>query len=308
MIDLVVLIATHGRDALLARTLESVAACRLPDSFRAVVVVENGGRAGAEQVVRDAPPALNAQYLFEPQGNKSRALNTALASSGDELVVFLDDDVRVPEGLLEFYANAAEAEGRQAFFGGPVEADYEAPPPGWLVPFLPPSARGWRPPDAAALNAKPFFLGFNWAAFAPALREIGGFDERLGPGSIVGIGDESDVQRRLGAAGYRAVSVPDAIVHHWVPRTRCSPEWTLARVYRSGVRTGWLKPPAQGPRVAGYPLLLLTRVASQWLRRLPSAGAAPEARFAAQASYERQRGVLRGAMLRDRDRAAADVR
>lgn len=303
--NLVVVLATHQREDLLARTLASLADCRRPNGYRGVLVAENGRRGDAERVVGKAPAALAAHYLFEPVGNKCRALNAALARIDDGLVVFLDDDVRVVPELLEVYAAAACNAGPQCFFGGPVQPDYEEPPPEWLTEFLPPSARPWSP-DESQLATKPFFLGFNWAASARDLRSIGGFDERLGPGTDVGIGDESDVQRRLAAAGGRAVCVPQALVHHWVPRVRCSPEWALERAYRSGVRSGWLKADYRGPTIGGYPLVLVKRVAGQWLRStLSQPGGAPGERFAAHATYARQRGVLRGVMLRRRDRAAA---
>jgi GT2 family glycosyltransferase len=299
-----VVIATHGRGDLLARTFASVAQCERPQGFRGTIVVENGGRGEAERIVREAPGVLEARYLFEPVGNKSRALNAALARITDGLVVFLDDDVRVGPDLLEVYAAAARRAGRGRFFGGPVSPDYEAAPPEWLTAFLPPSARRWCP-DEAELATRPFFLGFNWAAFADDLRRVGGFDERLGPGSDVGIGDESDVQRRLAAAGVTAVCVPQALVHHWVPRARCSPEWALERAYRTGVRSGWLKGDIAGPTIAGYPLHLVKRVAGSWLRRqAPQFGRGPCERFAVHVTYQRQRGVLRGVMLRRRDRIA----
>jgi GT2 family glycosyltransferase len=299
-----VVLATRERDELLARTLTSLAQCRLPASFAGTLVVENGTRAGAERVVGEAAASLEARYLFEPAGNKSRALNAALAHIDDGLIVFLDDDVRPAAEVIEAYAAAARATGPGYFFGGPVEPDYEAPPPDWLTGFLPPSARPWCPDDAQ-LAAKPFFLGFNWAAFASDLRLVGGFDERLGPGTDVGIGDESDLQRRLVASGLTAVCVRQALVHHWVPRVRCSPEWALQRAYRSGIRNGWLKQEDTGPAIAGYPLRLVKRVAGQWLRRhLVQPGRGPGERFAAQAQYHRQRGVLRGVMLRRRERAA----
>ena len=299
-----VVLATREREELLARTLTSLAQCRRPAGFAGTLVVENGTRGDTERVVREAAGWLEARYLFEPAGNKCRALNAALAQIDDGLVIFLDDDVRLTPEVLESYATAASAAGTGCFFGGPVEPDYEAAPPEWLTAFLPPSARHWCP-DEAQLTTKPFFLGFNWAAFAGDLRRGGGFDERLGPGTAVGIGDESDLQRRLAAAGVTAICVPQALVHHWVPRPRCSPEWALQRAYRSGVRSGWLKGEAAGPAIAGYPLVLVTRVARQWLRRhLPRPGWGPGERFAAHARYQRQRGVLRGVMLRRLERAA----
>jgi GT2 family glycosyltransferase len=299
-----VVLATRERGDLLARTLTSLAQCRLPAGFAGTLVVENGTRGDAERVVREARASLGARYLFEPAGSKSRALNAALAHIEDGLIVFLDDDVRPAAKVIEAYATAARATGTGCFFGGPVEPDYEAPPPEWLTAFLPPSARHWCP-DESQLTTRPFFLGFNWAAFASDLRRVGGFDERLGPGTEVGIGDESDLQRRLVAAGLSAMCVPQALVHHWVPRVRCSPEWALQRAYRTGIRSGWLKQDDTGPAIAGYPLRLVKRVAGQWLRRhLLMPGRGPGERFAAQATYQRQRGVLRGVMMRRRERAA----
>jgi GT2 family glycosyltransferase len=299
-----VVLATREREDLLARTLTSLAQCRLPAGFAGTLVVENGVRGRAEQIVREADSALRARYAFEPAGNKSRALNAAVSQIEDGLIIFLDDDVRLAPEVLESYASAAHLTGPGCFFGGPVEPDYEAAPPDWLTAFLPPSARQWCPDDSQ-LATKPFFLGFNWAAFATDLRLAGGFDERLGPGTAVGIGDESDLQRRLVRAGVTAMCVPEALVHHWVPRVRCSPEWALQRAFRSGVRNGWLKGAEMGPTIAGYPLVLLKRVAGQWLRgHLPRRDRGPGERFAVLAKYQRQRGVLRGVMLRRRERSA----
>jgi len=295
---LFVVLATRARDYLLARTLDSLARCRRPESFGGTFVVENGERGDTARVVRAAPAWLAVHHFFEPAANKSRALNCALSAIDDGLIVFLDDDVRLAPEVLEAYDSAAR-EGTGRFFGGPVEPDYEEPPPEWLREFLPPSARGWKPRDLAQLSARPFFLGFNWAAFARDLRRVGGFSERFGPGSDIGAGDESDVQRRLAAAGVQAVYVREALVHHWVPRVRCSPEWTLQRAYREGVRRGAVKAAEiPGPFVAGYPLGLVRRTAKSWLRaNVRRLSGEIRERFAAQVTYHRHRGVLHGAAL-----------
>ena len=298
--DIFVVIATREREALLARTLASLAECRRPEGFAGTLVVENGRRAGTERVVQTAAATLGARYLFESAGNKSKALNTALAQIDEGLVVFLDDDVRVGPDLLEVYAEAARRVGAGQFFGGPVEADYEDAPPDWLIEFLPASARGWQPHDPAEVKLKALFLGFNWAAFASDLRRVGGFSERLGPGSDAGVGDERDMQLNLVAAGLEAQYVPQALVHHWVPRDRCSPQWALERAYRNGVRRGLVTPEGRETLTfAGYPLVLIRRTIGKWLRfQVRRLGGDRGRQFAAQFKYHRQRGVLRGAMLR----------
>ena len=300
-----VVLATREREELLARTLASLAQCRRPEGFRGTLVVENGLRGGAERVVREAAATLEARYLFESVGNKSLALNAAMAQIDEGLVVFLDDDVRVVPDLLELYAAAARRAGPGQFFGGPVAPDYEEAPPDWLIKFLPASARGWRPDDPSQAITRPFFLGFNWAAFAGDLRRVGGFSEHLGPGSDAGVGDESDMQRRLVTAGLRAMCVPQALVYHWVPRDRCSPEWALQRAYRNGISSGLLKQEnAVGPTIAGYPLVLVKRTVESWVRSQMRLDGQRGERFAAQLKYQRQRGVLRGVLLRCRARAA----
>ena len=291
---IVVVIATSGRQRLLERTLASLTQCRIPEGFEATIVVENGSRSGADQVVQQAASVLKARYLFEPKGNKSRALNVALREAGDALLVFLDDDVRAGAALLESYATAASAAGRGHFFGGPVAPEYEETPPAWLLKFLPPSARGYDSPP----TTRKWFLGFNWAAYGDDLKRVGGFDERLGPGGICGgIGDETELQMRLRAVGLNARYVPDALVHHWIPRDRCSPEWGLRRQYSDGVVTALL---------TNTPLTLF-RAATAGCVRAFFQGVERDtiARFAARHELRRNLGIIRGILLRRRYRRLA---
>jgi GT2 family glycosyltransferase len=295
-------IATHDRRELLERTLYSLAQCRIPAGFGGTLVVENGARVGTEEIVRRAPPALGARYLFEPVGNKSRALNLALQATDDGLIIFLDDDVRMAPTLLESYVRSAVVAGRSHFFGGPVAPDYEQAPPQWLVKFLPLSARGWTPDDLASVASKPFFLGFNWAAYSDDLKRVGGFNEQFGPGAVTGsVGQEGEMQRRLGAAGVAATFVPEAMVHHWVPRDRCSAEWALERAYRDGIRMGLLR--AHGTQIATlYDMLgLVKQAGTSWIgAQMKRLNTDPATLFAAQFRYRRRLGTLRGMMLKSR--------
>jgi glycosyltransferase involved in cell wall biosynthesis len=298
-------IATHDRRELLERTLASLAQCRIPAGFGGTLVVENGRRAGAEEIVRQAPPSLGARYLFEPVGNKSRALNLALRATDDGLIIFLDDDVRMVPTLLESYVQSAVVAGRGHFFGGPVAPDYEQAPPQWLVKFLPLSARGWTPDDPASVASKPFFLGFNWAAYTDDLKRVGAFNEQFGPGAVTGsVGQEGEMQRRLVAAGVAARFVPEAIVHHWVPRDRCSADWALERAYRDGIRMGLLRANRTQIATVRELLWLVKQAGTSWLgAQAKRLNTDPAALFAAQFTYRRRLGTLRGTILKSRQPA-----
>lgn len=229
-IPLTVLIPTHGRPTLLKRTLESITQCELPNAYHELVVIENGSRAGAEEVVSDLPDRLNARYMHESWGNKSNALNKALETIEDGLVVFFDDDVRVEPQVLVAYAKATADYDGGVFLGGAMDVIREVDPPLWLEPSLPASAVGF------TLGEADTYLGCNWASFSRDIKQLGGFDPRFGPGSTTGAtGQESDMQKRMLEAGCKPVDVPEAVVTHHVPRERCTLSWAIGRRYQAGI-------------------------------------------------------------------------
>jgi GT2 family glycosyltransferase len=237
-----VLIAAAGKPALLARTLDSLAAAQKPASYRGTYVIENGPRCGIEDVVRGFPREHQFQHRYVPEANKSHALNCYLTRLDDGLVVMTDDDVRLDPQVLVAYDKAAESAERGAFYGGPVLIDAEhGLPPQWMRRFYPLTiAESWSLPyPARTILTHQNFMGTNWAAFSSDLIAAGGFDTRLGPGGTTGAaGQETEAQRRLLAHGARAIYVPDAIAWHYLHREFLEPEWVLRRTYRHGLEWG----------------------------------------------------------------------
>lgn len=222
-----IVIPTCERGPLLARTLASLSECKFPAALHRVVIVENGGRGTARDVVNAFADRLPVLYEHVASPNKSRALNHVLYRSGDELMIFFDDDVRVLPTTLAAYATAAERR-VSGFWGGRCCVDYEQEPPAWIKRYLPPSAIGWSLGDAPCPLTRPIALGFNWAAFSRELKQACGFDEERGPGTF-SRGQETDMQLRLLQSGIEGHYLPEAVVWHYVPASRCSEEWALRR-------------------------------------------------------------------------------
>lgn len=237
-----VVIASAGHPELVSRTLQSLAQCELPAGYARTIIVENGKPAGIRQAVEAAPAKLRATYLYSPIANKANALNVGLASIERGLVLFSDDDISFSPSILTRYQAAASQDNhRNCFFGGPLEIDSEAGEiPQQLLPMLPRSVNGVRLAYEVPTKLKKyFFLGANWAAFAEDCRDLGGFDSRFGPGAATGSGgDETDLQRRLMAAGKRPCYVPGASVWHWVRSCMLSEEWIIKRGFQHGVEWG----------------------------------------------------------------------
>ncbi len=292
---IVVIPTAGGRVDLLRRTLESLEQAHRSPAYCRTIVVENGPQRLVEATVQSFGPRLAAEYFYFPQANKSAALNAVLEQVGEELLLFLDDDVRLAPQVLEQYAAAGAKWGPGHFFGGPLSIDYaDGEPRPWLRPFLPASVRGWEWNGEPMVKAA-LFLGANWAAFAGDLRQAGGFDPTRGPGAASGgTGQESTMQLRLLAHGARGCYLPEARVWHYVPRERCSPEWTVERAYRHGVSDG-LSYRARGPILLGYPGGLWRAWFIEWARTCVAAASFyPRWRFNARWWRSRNRGVRAG--------------
>jgi len=261
--SIAVVIPTHDRLALFERTLKSVLECEAPEHYSVrVIIVENGSRCGVEDVVRTHRSWVTPEYHYVEAGNKSAALNAATEDLGDALAVFLDDDVRVAPDLLRRYAEAADSNPSGCFFGGPFAADYVTPPPEWLLPYLPASAKGWEPEVYQPIRKGIlWFIGFNWAAYNADLKRAAGFDPEVGPGARSGAtGQETAMQQALVENGVAPIYVPEARVWHYVPEARCSPEWALERAFKNGVSLG-LQTARGSPKVQlfGVPRWMIRR-------------------------------------------------
>ncbi|MFM9115790.1 MAG: glycosyltransferase [Planctomycetota bacterium] len=246
-----ILVATHGRPDLLERTLRYLAACELPEEYAGIIIVENGGRFGAQPVVENAPPPLRARYLYQELGNKSRALNLAMADlTGAAL--FIDDDVRVNPNFLMCYAHILRtAPLNKFYYGGPIEVDYEEAPPEWLKKYLPFSAVGWRPTSEQITSQDFYFLGANWCALIDDLKAIGGFVEWAGPGTALR-GQEWQMQHQMMKAGLRPVYLSEPVVWHYVPKENCTPDWALQRAEKVAIHQG-LYYEDSAPKLWGFP-------------------------------------------------------
>ncbi len=271
MLNTHLLIATAGRANLLGRTLQSVADCRLPTSFTGVTVIENGPACGSQAICNRRYGDLSVRYMWCAVPNKSHALNVALSGMDEStFVIFSDDDIRFTPETLVAYEEAAKRRCVDRFYGGPFGCDYEVAPPTWMFPYMPLSAVGWNPTAAEFDPQVDRFLGFNWAAFCGDIVRLGGFDPNFGPGSPAGAtGQESNMQRRMHAAGMSGELVPDAFVNHYVPRDRCSIDWTVERARRNGISRGLARRARPVTDIAlshwSNSVRLVTSTAAKWL-------------------------------------------
>jgi glycosyltransferase involved in cell wall biosynthesis len=277
-VDATVLICTYNRGTFLADTLDSLARLRAPGSFTwDVLVVDNNSTDGTRAVVesRAASFPVPLRYLFEGRQGKSNALNAGMSSTPARVIVFTDDDVRVPPVWLEAGVLPLLERSDIEYTGGPVRPVWGGPRPPWL------DEKGNLGGTIAVKDhgAEPFIfeerkktpLGVNMAVRRTLVERIGGFRPDLGRRGQSLLGQEqAEFFYRSREAGARGLYVPEMILDHLVPASRLTRSYfrrwwywkgvSHARLHRIHNQTELGLDLARVPRIAGIPRFIFGTV------------------------------------------------
>lgn len=217
-----VIIATHARPDSLQRLIASLAP-ELASGTREIIIAENGTPSPMQLSVEGAP----LTHLHDPRAGKCRIQNRAIAQASGEILVFLDDDLAVAPGYLAAVEDFFDTRREFAAMKGrilPAEDPEKKVGPMAVYLDLPIADHGDEVIEVRGV------LGANMAFRADALKQVGPFDERLGPGAG-GHEEETEMSQRIRRAGFRIGYAPKALVYHEVDPARADRERfiTIAR-------------------------------------------------------------------------------
>ena len=176
-----VVVVTYGRQETLPDTLTDLSSQSYPN-YEVVVVDQN-----PDAVPREG---VSVYQLHEPHLCVAR--NVGIRGSTGEIIVFVDDDVRMgPAFLDEHVAAFSDGVGCVA---------------GWIDSPIP--HKNWKP--AAPELASP--IGCNMSFRRKALEQAGGFDSFMKPPAI--FADENELAYRIRRSGWKIKAAPEAILTH----------------------------------------------------------------------------------------------
>lgn len=193
-----VVVCTHDRPELLLDCLASIASSMAPGDE--LIVAESGDSSAAGAV---SGLGVAARLISSADPAKSAKLNSAVRQATTAVIIVTDDDCRVADGWIPAMAGAVAQSGVGIAFG-PVEG-LDAAPGGAAAARL--------PPGPAPIENWNFAHGASMAVRTDAVRDVGGFDERLGPGRPTH-GEEADLVVRLAARGWGCVVADAPAVTH----------------------------------------------------------------------------------------------
>jgi len=212
-----ILICTRNRASHLRGTLRSVDQVSIPNSLRpAIVVVDNGSTDGTPELLRDSPiDSMPFRWVMEPKPGVSNARNTALREAQGDILLWLDDDVRVPTDWLRCMTRPILEDEAEAITG---KVDLPTPlKRSWMQPFHRTALASTESIDPE--NPKNI-ISANMAFSRAVLADVRGFDPELGPGTEVGALEDTLFSWQLREAGHRIEMVTDTTVEHYFDEQR----------------------------------------------------------------------------------------
>jgi glycosyltransferase involved in cell wall biosynthesis len=179
------------------------------------LIIDNGSTDSTEAVFQASDLAKrSARYISEPRPGQSYARNRAIQEARGEIILWTDDDVRVPDDWIERMCKPILENRADAVTGGVVFPSHINA----LLDELPdPQLRGWFASTDQLGHGRPERLvGANMAFHRRVLSKVPGFDVELGPGgrAAMGFGDDTLFSKQLREAGYAIIGALDVTVDH----------------------------------------------------------------------------------------------
>ena len=229
-----VAIPTYNRADFLRQTLTGIVAQQFPRDHFEVLVIDNNSHDHTAAVVAEFAAAHPApRHVLETQQGLDHARNRAIAEARGEIIVFGDDDILVkPDWIAQIAVPLLADPGRRiGAVGGEVLPVFPDGLPDWV--------REWHAPlafrrDLGPLEARQSPMGANLALPKWVFDQLGPFHTALdrAAGNYFSGGD-SEMIRRVRAAGLEVWFAPGAAVQHQMPASRTTFRYAARHAFDS---------------------------------------------------------------------------
>lgn len=236
--DISIIICTRNRASDLRSTLQSLASTTVPAGLKVeCIVIDNNSSDETQRVIADfdAGPWVLREYVEEAPG-LSHARNRAIHESRGDVLLFTDDDVRVPEAWIDPMTRPIRMGEADAVAGG--------------IKIAPGLRRAWMTPRSRSVLADTclldpdqpqYFVGANMAIGRHVFETIPGFDPEIdaGPNSSGFAGDVLFARQML-ASDFEIAGALDVEVEHHFDPDRLSRESYIQAMRKQGQSEAYL--------------------------------------------------------------------
>ena len=223
--------------------LERMELLRSPSRGWRILAVDNGSTDNTRAVLESFQTRLPLSIHTHAAPGKNAALNSVIASATADLIVLTDDDILPEPDWLVQYERIATEQRSFHIFGGSITPEWMIQPPSWIYQYQEffgvcyGITHGGHCKGEIAPN---LIWGANMMLRRSIFEQGHLFDAKRGPksGTQYVMGSETELTRRLVAAGFRCYFDPKPSVRHLIRPEQLRRYWMLKRAYRLGLAQG----------------------------------------------------------------------
>lgn len=224
-----VAVCTYRRFELLGDCLELIKKQSLPQDQYEIIVVDNSLQPERSEAFRDSLKGFtNLSYIITKKNGIAYARNVALKNCNAPILLFTDDDVRVPPSWCEDFIKVFKKYSGAGVIGGRVDPIWPSPPPSWIAGSLlnPLAVLDWEVEGVTPVSESKWLVTANAGYRVKALKKGGGFNERLGrKGKLPFWHAELGANLAVKSQGYDMLYAPHIQVGHMIEPQRMQKEW-----------------------------------------------------------------------------------
>lgn len=205
-----VVVGIRNEEKFIGECIESLLNLDYPRNSYEIIIVDGMSTDKTRDIVQKYPVKL----LLNEKKNVAAARNLGVKNARGELVAFTDGDCKVdPQWLKALICEMREAPDEVVCFGGPNLIFDTDPVFGRVVGYSQESFLGSGGSAQSKNSTKKHYVGSlpncNAMYKKTAIQEVGGFDERFV------VGQDGDLNYRIGKKGNRFLYIPEAqVLHH----------------------------------------------------------------------------------------------
>ncbi len=215
-----IIVCTFNRAYALTPCLDSLsdAIANTPSADAEIVIVDNASSDSTAELLNEwsFQRPFPVQILYEAKKGLASARNCGIRAAKGDIIVFTDDDCRMDKDYInDLYRHYAQDK-EPVMRGGRIELGDKTDLPLTIKTDRTPMRWDHSTPSSKyALMGGEAICGCNMAMPRTVIDRLGVFDERLGAGTSIPGGENTDYYVRAYLAGIAVEYVPDMLIHHW---------------------------------------------------------------------------------------------
>ena len=215
-----IIVCTYNRAYSLIPCLDSIVAAiaSLPTPDAEIIIVNNASTDNTADLLQHWANdcAIPIQLLYEEKKGLASARNCGIKAAQGDIITFTDDDCRISEDYIKDLYHHFASDTELVIRGGRIELGDPTDLPLTIKTDLTPMRWNKTAPSAKyELMAGKTICGCNMAIPRKAIDKLGLFDERLGAGTSIPGGEDTDYYLRAYLADITIEYVPDMLIFHW---------------------------------------------------------------------------------------------